>query len=129
MAKGKYALTARTVQTLAVPGCHADGGGLYLRVSAAGNKTWQFRFQIAGRRREMGLGRVHDVTLAEARELAAEARRQVREGVDPIAAREAARASARSDVPTFAEAAARCIAALWMPAGGRASTRPNGQPP
>nr|WP_281396710.1 Arm DNA-binding domain-containing protein [Roseospira visakhapatnamensis] len=68
-------MTARGVRTLTTPGCHADGGGLYLRISAAGNKTWEYRFQIAGRRRHMGLGRVDDVSLANARELAGAARR------------------------------------------------------
>lgn len=40
----------------AKPGMHADGSGLYLAVKASGAKSWMFRYQIAGRRREMGLG-------------------------------------------------------------------------
>lgn len=40
----------------APPGMHADGNGLYLFVKSAGTKSWVFRYQIHGRRREMGLG-------------------------------------------------------------------------
>lgn len=38
------------------PGMHADGNGLYLYVKPGGTKSWIFRYQLAGRRREMGLG-------------------------------------------------------------------------
>ena len=48
-----------------------DGGGLYLRITPTRAKSWVFRFQIAGKRRDMGLGPYPDVTLAEAREKAA----------------------------------------------------------
>jgi len=74
---------------------------------------------LAGRAREMGLGSVADVTLAEAREAAREARALVRQGVDPIAKRQAARAALRLDAAkavTFEECAERYIgshAAGW----------------
>jgi len=106
-------LSARRVATITEPGMHADGGGLYLRVTASGTRGWIYRYQVAGRRRDMGLGRFGDVSLAQARELAAGARRQVLEGLDPIEARAAVRvAEPRPVVPTFAEAATQCIAAL-----------------
>ncbi|MCA8930848.1 MAG: DUF4102 domain-containing protein, partial [Rhodospirillaceae bacterium] len=72
------------MQTVAAAGLYADGGGLYLQVTAAGAKTWIFRFQIAGRRRDMGLGSARVVTLAEARAKAQDARRLVAQGIDPI---------------------------------------------
>lgn len=59
-------LTARIVQTVTAAGLRADGDGLYLQVTAAGARTWIFRLQIAGRRRDMGLGSARVVTLAEA---------------------------------------------------------------
>ncbi|MBO6527592.1 MAG: integrase arm-type DNA-binding domain-containing protein [Erythrobacter sp.] len=52
---------------------------------------WILRLSISGKRREMGLGRWPDVSIAEARERAAEARRTLREGLDPIAEREKAK--------------------------------------
>ena len=70
---------------------YADGGGLYLQVSPTGTKSWIFRFTLDGREREMGLGPLPDVSLAEAREKAAECRRLKRDGLDPIEARKAER--------------------------------------
>lgn len=77
------------------PGYYADGGGLYLQVTAAGSRSWIYRFALAGRRREMGLGPFPDVSLADARVAAATARTVVKAGRDPIAEREAARDGAR----------------------------------
>lgn len=85
-------LTVRQVQTLG-PGLHADGGGLYLQVSATGARSWVYRFQMHKRRRDMGLGAVSVIGLQDARQRAAEARRLVAEGIDPIAHRERARAA------------------------------------
>ena len=51
-----------------------DGGGLYLRVSPTGSKSWVFRFQIDGSR-DMGLGPYPDISLAEARGKATEHRK------------------------------------------------------
>jgi len=85
-------LTVRQVQTLG-PGLHADGGGLYLQVSATGARSWVYRFQMHKRRRDMGLGAVAVIGLQDARQRAAEARRLVAEGIDPIAHRARARAA------------------------------------
>ncbi len=65
-------------------GKYADGQGLWLikRNKIAGK--WILRLSIAGKRREMGLGRWPDVSIAEARETAKEARRVLRQGTDPI---------------------------------------------
>lgn len=84
-------LTARNVQS-AAPGYHADGGGLYLLVKPTGSRSWVFRFRASGRLREMGLGSAQDVSLADARRKAGEARRQRADGVDPINARGQAKA-------------------------------------
>jgi integrase len=56
-------------------GLYPDGGGLYLQVASSGSKSWIFRFKLAGRARDMGLGALRDVSLADARRKAAEARR------------------------------------------------------
>jgi integrase len=98
MARGARRLTARQVAALHDPGLYADGAGLYFRITPAGTRSWIYRYQIDGRRRDMGLGRAGEVSLAEARELADDARRQVRAGIDPIEARSAARA-AETPVP------------------------------
>ena len=103
-----HRLSARTVATLKTPGLHADGAGLYLVVDTSGRKRWTYLFQWEGRRREMGLGSTTDVGLAEARELAAAARRKVRSGDDPIAQRK--RAAPR--VKTFGEVASELMIEL-----------------
>lgn len=68
-------------------GKYADGQGLWLWKSRKDAGSWVLRLVINGKRREMGLGRWPDVSIAEARELAQMARKQVRAGVDPIAER------------------------------------------
>lgn len=69
-----------------------------------------FRYQIAGRRREMGLGSATSVSLREARDVVEAARRQIREGVDPLDARQAA----RQTIPTFGAFADELIEALKL---------------
>src|SRR5215211_7531810 len=84
-------LTAVEVAKERGPAVLHDGGGLYLRVSASGAKSWVFRFQLDGKRRDMGLGPYPDVSLADARARAGERRRQRLEGIDPLEAQEAER--------------------------------------
>jgi Arm DNA-binding domain len=76
-------------------GLHADGGGLYLQVTRTAaaqlNKSWLFRYATGGRERQMGLGSLTEVKLADARQAAAECRQQRQDGIDPIEARERAR--------------------------------------
>jgi len=86
-------LTARGVQTAPL-GWHGDGGGLYLQVSPGG-RSWVFRYRAGNRERWMGLGPLRDVSLAEAREKAASARKLRLEGIDPIEARNAQQTAAR----------------------------------
>ena len=77
---------------------YADGGGLYLQVThgsdGVARKSWLFRYAVAGRERQMGLGPLADVSLAEARIRASASREMRREGTDPIEARNAQRAEA-----------------------------------
>ncbi|WP_097090584.1 tyrosine-type recombinase/integrase [Novosphingobium sp. Chol11] len=95
-------LTAATIRTLTKSGLHADGNGLYLKVDSNGSKRWIQRIVINGKRRDVGLGSIALVSLAEAREAAIENRKAARAGADPIAAKRAAQA-----VLTFEEAAKR----------------------
>lgn len=81
---------SHTVNVLTVKGIAAskakkmrDGGGLWL-VQKGDGRYWIFSYTLAGRRREMGIGPLHTVGLADAREKAAKAREMVRAGIDPI---------------------------------------------
>ncbi len=72
-------------------GKYADGQGLWLVKTKKEAGRWVLRLVVNGRRREMGLGRFPDVSIAEARETAAEARRTLRHGLDPVAERQKCR--------------------------------------
>ena len=112
MARAIHKLSATKVTRLTTPGRHGDGGGLWLQVAAGGSRSWLFRFMRDGKAREMGLGSVSTVTLAEARERAREARKALSEGIDPIAAREARRGAAKAEAAramTFRAAASAYI--------------------
>jgi integrase len=90
-------------------GLHADGGGLYLQITAAHARSWIFRYSRNRRTRDMGLGSLNAVPLALARELAAGCRNQLAQDIDPIEARKAERAEAVASaarVVTFRQAAA-----------------------
>lgn len=95
----------------AKPGMHGDGGGLWLNVRGEESRSWLFRYTWGKRRREMGLGPYPDVGLAEARTKAQNARRLLREGMDPIAHRKDAAAAAAGAAMTFREVAALYVAA------------------
>jgi integrase len=88
-------LTALSVKRITKRGMHGDGFGLYLQVAEGGSKSWVLRFKIDGKPRHFGLGPLHSVSLSQARIRAADARRLLLDGHDPIAARHAARAAAR----------------------------------
>lgn len=78
-------LSAKKCEAARKPGEYADGGGLILLVDDAGNRRWNMRVSIAGRRVKRGLGSFPEVGLHEARERAAEIRRAAKEGRDPTA--------------------------------------------
>jgi len=82
-----HKLTPRKVVT-AGPGKHEDSSGLRLVVSRTGSWKWRLHLTLHSKRREVGLGSFSNVGLAEARERAAEYRKQVKRGLDPIAARQ-----------------------------------------
>jgi integrase len=111
-------LTALKVKH-AKPGRHGDGAGLYLLVSKTGAKSWMIRVQADGKRRDIGLGSLSDLSLEEAREKARGLRKVARTGGDPIAARDKREAA----IPSFREAAEACHADLtpgWTTRHGKA---------
>jgi integrase len=93
-------LSAMQVRNLKEPGRYSDGDGLLLQVRPNGTKSWLARIQTNGKRRDIGLGDAHQVSLAEAREALVGLRKQAREGVDPLAARRKQRAI----MPSFKDA-------------------------
>ncbi len=109
-------LGALAVSRLTEPGLHFVGGvsGLALQVLQSGARTWVLRATMGSKRRDMGLGGFPDVTLAGAREAARNARALIREGIDPIDKKRAARSAlhvAQGKAMTFKECAEAYIAA------------------
>jgi integrase len=107
--------SAKQVENWKTPGRHAVGFGVYLQVTGSSGRSWVFRFQHNRRAHHIGLGPVAEVSLAAARDQALRYRRLLREeGINPLAARAAARAgtllqAARS--VTFKQCGERYIAA------------------
>ena len=81
-------------------GEHCDGGGLYLRVTGMGGRSWIVKYQWAKKQEKMGIGSLADVSLKEARKKAESIRKQARDGINPKLHREQVSASARS-APLF----------------------------
>ncbi len=92
-------LSATKVKALREPGRYSDGGGLHLFISKAGRKSWVLRITVDVRRRDIGLGGYPSVSLARAREKAADYRNAFAYGRDPVAEKHA------PAMPTFKEAA------------------------
>lgn len=104
-------LTARHVDTLG-DGTHSDGGNLFLRVRGA-SRAWVFRWKRDERVRELGLGPTSARPLKEARELAAQLRNALVNGIDPAERLRAltGRDKVAEEIPTFAKAAEALIQA------------------
>src|ERR1051325_119044 len=102
-------LSAIQVNRASGPAVLHDGGGLYLRGSATGSKSWVFRYQLDGKRRDMGLGAFPAISLAGARERAEANRKQRAEGIDPLTARLAKEQAKRQAGRTFRQVAEELV--------------------
>ena len=109
MARQLNRLSPRKVATLSKPGRHSDGGGLYLVVGPGASRRWVFLFRWEGKLKEMGLGGVSGVSLADARRKAEEARRLLAERRNPIAEKRTHKAR-RDAAVTFGDFADALIA-------------------
>jgi integrase len=108
MAKSTHRLNAIKAANVKAVGMHPDGAGLYLKVDKGGSKSWVFRYMFDRRQRYLGLGSAISVSLATARSLAGNARRQLELGLDPIEAKRAAEREAAAEkarAMTFKECA------------------------
>jgi integrase len=90
------------------PGLYGDGGNLYLQITNANARSWIFRYGS----RYAGLGSAFNVSLEEARDLAYEYRKLLREGVDPLEVKRTKQAQARLEAAkaiTFKQCASAYI--------------------
>ena len=80
-----------------------DGNGLFLFVAPSGAKSWRLKYRFQGREKLLTLGTYPQLSLKEAREACADAKKQLSGGTDPSAEK---KVKARSIQTTF-EAVAR----------------------
>lgn len=111
MARALNILTVRKAASLKEVGRHSDGGGLYLRITPQGARSWIFMTGAGGKRIEIGLGSASSVSLGRAREIAGEMREAVAIGRHP---RSALLRSAPlvEETPTFARFAEEYISSV-----------------
>lgn len=121
------ALTPLAVKN-AKRGRHADGGGLHLLVKPSGARSWVYRFMLAGRSRDVGLGAAGPggMSLADARDAAAALRLKVKAGTDPLAERErdAAQALAAAQAAKIAGTTFRDVATTYITANEQSWRNP-----
>jgi integrase len=113
-------LTALFVARHREPGRYADSitPGLYLQITGSAGRSWLYRYQTDGRAHQIGLGPTRAVSLEQARNAAADLRRQHRLGTDPLKARRAEKLQHRAKAITFAEcfdAYTAAHSAAWKP--------------
>lgn len=109
-----FKLTQLQVDKLKIDGIHSDGAGLSLKVTKNGSKSWIYRYMLAGKAHWMGLGSYPDVSLAEAREKAAELRKLTRQNIDPLLEKRKQASVIRAAISkaiTFDDASAKYIEA------------------
>ena len=94
----------------------SDGKGMYLLLSPTGSKLWRWKYRVLGKEKVMALGAYPDVSLAQAREAMAEARKMLATGADPMVKRKADKVASRTAAINSFEAVARAWWAHWKPA-------------
>lgn len=85
----------------------ADGDGLFLFVMPSGSKWWRFRYRYNGKENLLSFGTYPEVSLNDAREMRANARRQIAAGINPSAARKAQKAAVVAQTEHSFESVAR----------------------
>jgi integrase len=96
-----------------------DGGGLFLLVHPNGSRYWRLKYRIADKEKLFALGVYPEVTLADARTKALDARRLIADGIDPVVDRKHHRAikgaEASETFKAIAEEWIESQANVWSP--------------
>jgi integrase len=82
-----------------------DNAGLCLEVTPSGSKLWRLRYRFGGKAKMIALGSYPTITLAKARERREDARRQLANGIDPAAHKQAEKRAQAAHVHRFEELA------------------------
>ena len=100
-------LTDAKLRNLTEPGKHFDGGGHYLELTPAGGRYWRLKYRHGGKEKRLAFGVYPAVSLKDARDRAADARKLMQGGDDPGALRKTDKAKAAHEASNTLEAAAR----------------------
>lgn len=88
----------------------SDSNGLFLLIKPNGSKYWRYKYRINQKEKTYAIGTAKDISLAEARALHQEARKQVLKGIDPSAQRQIRKNQSKLD----AENSFESIAKSWF---------------
>ena len=89
-------LTNKKIESFFEKGVYVDGNGLRLRVDKNKNKSWSLRYQLAGKVREMGLGKYPIISLKDARKKMIDAKKMIYDGKDPLEIRKEIKTNAKT---------------------------------
>ncbi|CAM3757745.1 tyrosine-type recombinase/integrase [Polaromonas hydrogenivorans] len=103
-------LTDAQLRNLSEPGKYFDGGGLYLELTKAGGRYWRMKYRHGGKEKRLAFGVYPAVGLKQARDLAAQARKVLKDGGDPGELRRADKAKTAHEAVNTLEA----VAGDWM---------------
>jgi integrase len=84
-----------------------DGGGLFLLISPSGGKLWRFKYRYAGKERLMSFGSYPELSLADARQARADARKLIAQNIDPLEFRKSNKALNKDLIANTFETVAR----------------------
>ncbi|AIA29803.1 tyrosine-type recombinase/integrase [Leptospirillum ferriphilum] len=97
-----------------------DGEGMFLLLNPNGSRWWRFNYRIGGKHKQISFGVYPEVTLKEAREKRDEARKMLRDGIDPSQAKKAQKASdsGANSFETIAREWFAKFSPTWTPSHG-----------
>ena len=84
-----------------------DEKGLYLEIAPSGGRWWRFKYRFQGKEKRLSFGVYPEVSLAAAREACVDARKLLKQGVDPSAHRKAQKATNTAQAANTFEVIAR----------------------
>lgn len=100
-------LTVKAAKPKSKPYKLADEKGLYLEISPSGGKWWRYKYRFDGKEKRISLGTYPDISLADARNSHAAARKLLANNIDPSEERKAKKISTKHNSENSFEIVAR----------------------
>ena len=84
-----------------------DEKGMYLEITPKGQKYWRLKYRFEGKEKRLAIGVYPETSLKQARQIRDDARSQLRNSIDPSAAKKAAKKTSQTDKQGTFESIAR----------------------